>query len=285
MSLDHLKGPYPLLNDLGRLMVLCPFVFLLLRNDTPPLDLQPAEVHSAHWVPLRNLLASELRTYERADISDRAPGAKSPAVRALFRAAGGQMMFSAVKLMPSESLFCDPVQDLEGETTVGHASKATKIMTSTSRLRELEPRQNLVLWGLSLGMISDFLQLVDPRATQKLWSWPTFTHWDIRFYVWLLTRRFRNQKIEEDSTVIDLEQGSSKEQISGADSTTTAISVLRNGKGLQNGLAGAHFLDPYFENMKQAILLAIATRLTGALALLAWVLRKRRRNLLNAASL
>ena len=187
-------------------------------------------------------------------------------------------MFSAVMLMPSESLFCDTSRDMSRSEPADRHISSKGLNSSSQERKELHSRQNLVLWGLTLGMISDFLQLLDSEGTQKLWSWPTFSHWDIRFYVWLLTRKYRNQKAEEEQAAPEPGSPSSgHERLSGADSTTTAVSVRPGGKGLRSGLAGAHHLDSYFENMKQAIILAIATRLVGGLALVTWILGKRRR--------
>ena len=187
-------------------------------------------------------------------------------------------MFSAVMLLPSESLFCDNTQDKILPEPAHLPLTSESLNASSQERKELHSRQNLVLWGLTLGMISDFLQLLDLKGTQRLWSWPTFSHWDIRFYVWLLTRKYRNQKAEEENAVHEpVSPSSGNGRLSGVDSTSTAVSVRPGGKGLGSGLAGAHHLDSYFENMKQAIILAIATRLVGGLALVTWILRKRRR--------
>src|SRR4051812_21731249 len=86
-------------------MVLCPYIFILAGMTVPPLVLQPTEVASAHWVPLRALLSPSLRTFEYVDLSSRYARQGSPVLRAVLRVLLGKMRFSAVQLIPSESLF------------------------------------------------------------------------------------------------------------------------------------------------------------------------------------
>lgn len=52
--------------NLGRvpIMVLCPFVFLYMTPGREEMEMQPAEVASVHWVPLRVLLSPASRTFE-----------------------------------------------------------------------------------------------------------------------------------------------------------------------------------------------------------------------------
>ena len=94
------------------LMVLCPYVFLLEQHKTPPLRLQPTEVASIHWVPLRCLLAPELRTFEYQDVSSRMAGQKQGFKRTFFRLLTGLMMFAALRLAPSETIHVAPPEAL-----------------------------------------------------------------------------------------------------------------------------------------------------------------------------
>src|SRR5436305_15279350 len=90
---------------LSSLMVLCPYVFVITEPTIPPLALQPTEVAAAHWVPLRALLSPSLRTFEYVDLSSRFAKQGGPVLRAVLRVLLGKMRFSAVQLIPSESLF------------------------------------------------------------------------------------------------------------------------------------------------------------------------------------
>ena len=87
-------------------MVLCPFVYLMMRHDLPPLALQPLEIHSTHWVPIRALLSVALRRPVYTDASDRFTRQRQPLVGFLLWMIAGQMRFGAVKLKPTESLYC-----------------------------------------------------------------------------------------------------------------------------------------------------------------------------------
>ncbi|KAI6834041.1 hypothetical protein KC342_g6472, partial [Hortaea werneckii] len=61
------------------------------------------------------------------------------------------------------------------------------------------PKQDspLLLWGLTLGVISDFLDLIPPHNALELWTYPTFSPLDVRFVVWLMTYRFKQRKRAE----------------------------------------------------------------------------------------
>ena len=244
-------------------MVLCPFVYLLMKYDLSPLDLQATEVHSAHWVSISSLLSPALRTFERADISDRAKPGENSLLSNLIRLTSGQMLFSAVSLLPSESLF---------------STIHPNAIHENSTLQALESRGTLHLWGLTLGIMADFLQGLDSDSTEKLWSWPTFSHWDVRVAVWLLTRSYRQKRVHE----LERARSSHSNQsdtvlIKGADSITYATSELDQGKGTAKGLAGAHLLDEYFQNMKKAVNVAMGLRLGMlAAAITILILRYRR---------
>ncbi|KAG8526273.1 uncharacterized protein KY384_000266 [Bacidia gigantensis] len=246
------------------IMVLCPFVYLLMRYDTPPLDLQPAEVHSVHWVSLHSLLAPASRTCEYADISDRAQSGNSAVVKRLVRLTSGQMVFSAVELHPSESTF----------------SSLSKTSNDNYNPHSRDERQRLLLWGLTLGIVADFLQFYSPDATKQLWRWPTFSHWDIRFIVWALTRSYRARKIREADVVKNpIANDASSFSLHGMDPATYATSMAGDKLGSRIGIAGGHLLDEYFDNMKRAVNLALGIRvgvLSSVLALIAYTSLKRR---------
>src|SRR5436305_14569859 len=86
-------------------MALFPYIFIIAGMMVPPLVLQPTEVAAAHWVPLRALLSPSLRTFEYVDLSSRFAKQGRPVLRAILRVLLGKLRFSAVQLIPSESLF------------------------------------------------------------------------------------------------------------------------------------------------------------------------------------
>jgi hypothetical protein len=90
-------------------MVLCPFIFVIASPISPSLLPQPTEVAATHWVSLRGLLSSSLRTRELVDVSSRFGKQEGPLIRGLLRVLLGKMTFSAVRLIPSESVFATSI--------------------------------------------------------------------------------------------------------------------------------------------------------------------------------
>lgn len=219
-------------------MVLCPYIFLLLRHDIPPLTLQPTEVHSAHWVSLHALFAHSLRTYVNCDVSERLNKYNSTFARYFLRLLFGKMRFSATQLMPTDSLWCSSsflAPPPPPPTTTNYVMKNLILgileFTTTNKPLPL-PQQHppLILWGLTLGMIADFLgPLFSSSGVPNFWTWPTFSSWDYRLAVWLFTWAFRAKKLRElraiadggGNTTSDNHRGEiSTEQLSGLDGKT-----------------------------------------------------------------
>ncbi|KAI9844514.1 MAG: Phosphate metabolism transcription protein [Thelocarpon superellum] len=186
------------------LMVLCPFVFLLTCHDIPPLRLQPTEVESAHWVPLRSLLSPSLRTFEHADVSERLARRGAYVTRMLLRAMLGYMLFAAVKLTPSESLYSDVMPD-PPPTSSGTAVRTDgasvaaelRVWWSGKGQESTSKTRPLLLWGLTFGIVNDLLQLFPPHDAIEQWSYPTFTRPDIQLVLWVTTYSFRARKWAE----------------------------------------------------------------------------------------
>lgn len=161
------------------LMVLCPYVFLLIKSENAQ-KLQPTEIASTHWVPLKILQTPALRTIEYQDVSNRLAKQEFGVKRWFLRAMLGQMMFSAIRLVPSESRYCT--------TAIGFTPD------------ERDPKAHtppLLLWGLTLGVVADFLDLLPPHNALSLWTYPTFSPPDVRFIIWAMSFRFRKRKQAE----------------------------------------------------------------------------------------
>ena len=234
-----LAGPLPqriITTDFGAipLMVLCPIVFLLTSPEptSQALRLQPTEVGSAHWVPIRSLLDPGARTYERADLVDRLAvrwglGWGGGLARWGLRMTLGRMLYSAIRLAPSESLFaCDdadaetfsdpesaPLQRGSGPWNgerekqerclrklwrffLDDAPWVRRIFTGTQDGDSPDPRRSLLLWGLTQGIISDLLGLMPSRRDFTWWHWPTLSRPDIRLVTWIVSYRFRKRKLQ-----------------------------------------------------------------------------------------
>ena len=269
------------------LMVLCPFVYVLTRYDIPPLQLQPTEVNSAHWVSLRALLAPYLRTVEYADVSDRLARVRGHFLRACLRLVLGQMMFAAVRLVPSESLYCSSAPGFIPEHTKNVISTVFARLPSTSHDRPL------LLWGLTQGIIADFLDLLPIDDFAKRWTWPTFSAWDVRFVIWLLTYRLHKQRLREldsgsDNTVTLIEEGldtlgvqkdpgdhDPSLTVNGVSVRPTASSKSLNRRS-RSGAIG-HMLEGHFELVRKAIVITLMLRFGVAATIAVFSFRRARR--------
>jgi len=188
-------------------MILCPYIFLLLAPP-PPLRLQPTEVASAHWTSLSALLSPHMRTHEAADVSSRLSNTKSGLYTHILRSLMGSMLFSAVKLVPSESIHCPSAPGF-GPVAPSLPYKNSLISSAAGVLHATEKQfgvaaphpsstdQPLLLWGLTLGVLADFLELLPPHDALSLWTYPTFSAWDVRIAVWALSWRFRHAKAQK----------------------------------------------------------------------------------------
>ncbi|KAL7276044.1 hypothetical protein RUND412_000988 [Rhizina undulata] len=250
------------------LMVLCPFIFLHISPSAPALTLQPTEVASAHWVPLRALLSPTFRTVEKCDVSDRlarqATGALGRLVRYVLRISLGQMEFAAIRLWPSLSVFSNFGRDfLQGaeEAVRGRSSRDTP----------------LLLWGLSLGVLVDFLEEMPNGDATRVWKYPTFTVQDVRFVVWAMTKSLRERNVklakkgsvasevleireiaekeekealESDTEVTGIETGV-EEQLIGKKKRTSTVDVLPSGNA-RTSTVGV-LLEGYYDIVRSAV--------------------------------
>jgi hypothetical protein len=190
-------------------MVLCPFIFLWTQPDVPPLKLQPNEVASTHWVPLRILLSPKSRTYEYVDVSDRFAKQGGPIIRTVVRSILGKMQFSAIELTPSESLFCSSTAEFFTQEQPPKQNLPTQLYNwCTGNNSGLIEKRPLLLWGLTLGMVADFLDQLPPYNAVELWSYPTFTSWDVQLVIYFMSRSLKRRneaKLGVSQTAMDSE--------------------------------------------------------------------------------
>jgi 8-oxo-dGTP pyrophosphatase MutT (NUDIX family) len=188
------------------LMVLCPYVYLLTSPEYPAQRLQPDEVASSHWVPLKALLSPELRTFEYADVSARLAKSELGIKKWFLQAMLSKMMFAAIRLLPSNSTFCATIPGFIPPSTSTSSSSSSSpsnlpFFLSNPESNSAALRQHpLLLWGLTLGVVSDFLEHIPPHNALELWTYPTFTNWDVRLWMWALSYRFRKRKAVEMSS-------------------------------------------------------------------------------------
>ena len=270
-------------------MVLCPYVHLLMRSDTQPLNLQPTEVSSAHWVSMRALMSPHLRTFERSDVSERFFRRGNQVTRKVLRALVGQLLFTARRLVPTESAYSRTISDYVSPNQVVSLHKRGL----TSKLKEWWQRPGsitsnqeppLILWGLTYGILANFLGLIPTDIPTKMWDWPTLSPWDIRFTIWLTTYSFRARKMRalgQSATAVD----DPKEQHNGVNlgglDTETFTASDTNGRQASRTSSldtVGEMLDGYFERLRTAIWIALAFRVSiGTLVATILIRRYQRR--------
>ncbi len=292
------------------LMVLCPYIFLLTGRNVPTLQPQPTEVASTHWVSLRALLSSSLRTLEYVDISSRMAKQGGPVAQYLLRLMMGKMLFSAVSLLPSESVYATSIPGfIPGETpSQKPAYQWTKLYGMSDSMKEpkqgLAFQQPILLWGLTLGVLADFLDMLPPYNAVALWRYPTFTTPDLRFLVWLFTRNLRRgnernvgdlsagtwsatgpSKSEEPGPVTQARRRRRPSQTA-VDATSQAYApshvrlntVKTSGMGVGTPThAVGNLLAGYYERMNAAIAVFLAYRSILGAGTMVWLYRVWRR--------
>ena len=154
-------------------------------------------------------------------------------------------------------------------------------------MRLLDHKENLLIqiavrWGLTLGILADLLELIDIKGASNIWSWPTFTPWDIRLVVWLMTYKFRSRKLRDLSTTTGTPASdrSNGITISGLDSTTFTTSQARRSNLSAAGVGALHLLDGYSEYLQRAVLLSLFLRLAVGTTLTAIFIRRYRESCL-----
>ncbi|THX62063.1 hypothetical protein D6D06_00216 [Aureobasidium pullulans] len=272
------------------LMVLCPYVFLVTRHDLPQLRLQPTEVASTHWVPIRSLLDPKQRTVSLEDVSNRLANQETGIKRWALAGMLGKMEFSAIQLLPTESLYChESPSDDSTQHNPAPPRNAFKRFLSLSHSQILPPppqNQPLILWGLTLGVVADFLDLLPPHNALELWTYPTFTMPDIRLVIWLTTHKFRESKR------LQLEAGNTSGPPAAAvEEGLDAVSMPNDerfndvgmgGLGSGRSLKGRSFesavgtmLEGYYACMRKGVTYALICRAVGIATVTAWLWSKR----------
>jgi hypothetical protein len=264
-------------------MVLCPFVWLWTGPEVPPLRLQPGEVASTHWVPLRVLLASSARTHEYVDVSDRFAHRGSPFLKAIIRSILGMMRFSAIRLTPSESLYCSSTAEFFSSPEESSAATANASLASRfyrwylgDHAGAAGSNRPLLLWGLTLGMLADFLDQLPPYNAVELWSYPTFTSWDVRIIIDILTAplKRRNQaRLRNSGTKNETAIDSETEAVCGDNpwfigGLSKGMEASKKGKNATRRYAVGILLEDYYTMARRGVWIsagirAIATILFG----------------------
>lgn len=282
----------PLANGGRRLMTLCPYIFLLTSHEIPPLRLQPTEVASTHWVPLRALLSPAQRTYWYQDVTTRTARTDFDLEKWFHRFALGKMMFAAVRLIPSESKYCSSIAEFMPEEPMRNEPRRSNITIPLFGASWRKPRSPvdspLLLWGLTLGVMGDFLDMLPPHNALQIWTYPTFTQLDVRFILWALSYRFRKRKQKEledgcqampavelgsDSVALrdDPDAMPGEGRVEGMGLGRYYGRLAQDQKGSRSSAVGV-LLGGYYEIIQKAVPLSFVTRLSviSAVGYFAW---------------
>lgn len=269
-------------------MILCPFVHLLLRPDIRPLMLQPSEVDSAHWVSVRALMSPHLRTFERSDVSDRFFPRGNHVTKSILRVMVGQLLFTARRLVPTESTYSRSIsnyappnaQALSQRSNTFH--KLNRIWQGQEALVSYK-EPPLILWGLTYGILANFLGLMPSDDQTKMWDWPTLSSWDVRLVIWLTTYKFRAGKMKKLTNpasaageIKEPEAGASLDSIDNSTFTASDSTRVQPKRPTSLDTVG-EMLDGYFERLRIAIWIALALRISAS-TLTALLLFRRYRN-------
>lgn len=250
------------------LMVLCPYVFLVTDPALPPLRLQPTEIASAHWVPARALMTESLWTYETANTSDRYAKRGGALLKYSMRALLGQMLFGATRLVPSESVYSTSVP---GFIPPSRTSTMSQIGSEVPSLLFGHypvpggPDKPLLLWGLTHGIVVDLLRLLPESNILSSWRWPTFSAPDVRLAIWLISWRFRRDKMRGTKENIHgpymvIEEGfASKDNAASTGTEESSASFPQHS-------AVHYMLHGYFDMTQRGIWLALLVRFGAGLA-------------------
>lgn len=275
-------------------MVICPYIFILPSGNTPTLNLQPTEVASTHWVSLRALLSPSLRTVEHVDVSDRYAKQGGLASRLAQRWMTGMMEFSAIRLLPTESLYCSSILGFLPEDNRAQLStwfQKWKAWILSNQATSVDVDRPLLLWGLTLGIMADFLDMLPPHNAVQLWKYPTFTSPDLRLIISVMTSRLRQRNAmkmrtarrpsdtaSDDSTIAS----SVSDQVgSGHDPNAVGIGGLGVGRYDGSSSTDQHavgiLLKGYYDRLRLAITVFVVWRLAVSSVASFWLWRWLRR--------
>ncbi|CAN6671142.1 hypothetical protein TRVA0_044S00496 [Trichomonascus vanleenenianus] len=216
------------------IMTLCPFVFVMTEPELV-LQLQPTEVAAAFWHPVSKLLDPQSKGFQYINVGERLGLANHWFIprwfNTLVKLNVGDMVFRSVDMHPVEL-------ELPAEKSSGPVTPL------------LPPFK---VWGLTLGYLTDFFELISPGSEIDDYFVPTLKAWDIRLIIYIISYRHvsRNRK---------------------------AVKQLREG-GYSSGNMDlvAKLFDGYFKYLRRGIAIALCMRASAFAALACWWYFKVRR--------
>ena len=149
----------------------------------------------------------------------------------------GQMLFTGLRLAPSESLYSAQINKISGPKFWSPFKSEPR----TNLVRE----GPLVLWGLTLGITADFIELIAPLGLSELWDMPTLSAWDVRFCFWISAKRNKAKATSEGLSNPQLQGEKGTAKSGGSDSTTFATSFPELKERTAPSIGRAKFGDHY----------------------------------------
>lgn len=221
------------------LMTLCPFVFVLTGN--PKLSLQPAEIDRAFWIPIAQLFSSQSGTsgYESVPLGDRLRLHDKPLIPRFLHPfikswVIGSMKFGAIDLL-------NPIDMTVSDPEPGNYDAVPS--------PPLESQLPYKLWGLTLGIITDLLEVIRPKTEILCLKYPTMEAPDLRLMLAIVSYNFRRNKRKDfKSRVIPYREGTMD-------------------------LTG-YALDGYFEYLANAIFFGLTARAVVLLVILVKLVKR-----------
>ena len=227
------------------------------------------------------MLSSTLRTYESCRISDRLTHPGGWVIGSLLQLMLGKMLYPAIRLIPGESIYCTsatgflPDEKLPSPIYTYCSNVLVKFICSAEVTR-ISTSHPLLLWGLTHGITTDFLEFLPSYNSRRLWAWPTFSHLDVRFLLWLVTYRFRLQRLhrfssDQRSPISIIEEGFATRIEKAELRHESASSSLRDQP--YTGTTG-QILDGYNDRVRKAVIIILVLRLGVGSAIIAGLLRR-----------
>jgi hypothetical protein len=144
----------------------------------------------------------------------------------------GSMQFSAIHLQPLDI-------SLSSSRRAVQSSDIGKILSG-----------DLILWGITYGVLADLLDMLPPFDFVESFHYPFFKSWDYRLMVWILSREYRRDRMQElmEFKWSDM-IGGRRESGKRSDETEK----IRPG-------AIEHLIEMYFPFVKKAVYLVIVFR-------------------------
>ena len=247
--------------------------------------LQPTEVASAHWVPVRALMNPKYSTYWTQDIASRE---SSFIAKLTARILSGPILVGATRLHPSESKFATENREYLGVSPPPEppsSNQTVPLLFARWRLPSIEDAgASLLLWGLTQGVVSDFLDMLPPFDTLKMWLYPTFSMPDVRLACWIFSYRYRKRyqrMVDAESEEFLRTVPDSGDVVTLEDGTTRYRGRLRLDVKGRRSFAKAESMREYFDTLRNGFIAAMLGRATVASLLIAYLWKRHTARRLN----